>query len=167
MTFLVWSFSSSGVNQLSIVNSSSQGYGISSGHVWMWQLNYKESWAPKNWCFWTMVLEKTLESPLDCKEIQSIIKEISSECSLVGLMLRLKLQYFCHLVQKADSFGKTLMLGKVEGRRRRGRQKMRWLDSITDSVDMVWVDSGSWWWTGRAGVLQFMGSQRVGHNWVI
>ena len=90
-----------------------------------------------------MVLEKTLESPLDCKEIQSIIKEISSECSLVGLMLRLKLQYFCHLVQKADSFGKTLMLGKVEGRRRRGRQKMRWLDSITDSVDMVWVDSGS------------------------
>ena len=91
-----------------------------------------------------MVLEKTLESPLDCKEIQPAHpKGISPECSLEGLILRLKLQYFCHLVQKADSFGKTLMLGKVEGRRRRGRQKMRWLDSITDSVDMVWVDSGS------------------------
>ena len=101
---------------------SSQGCGFSSGHVWMWQLDYKESWAPKNWCFWTVVLEKTLESPLDCKESnQSILKEISPGCLLEGLMLKLKLQYFGHLMQRADSFEKTLMLGKIEGRKRRGR----------------------------------------------
>ena len=79
-----------------------------------------------------MVLEKTLESPLDCKEIQ----EISSECSLEGLMLKLKLQYFGHLMRRADSFEKTLILGKIEGRRKRGRQRMRWLDGMTDSMDM-------------------------------
>ena len=85
-----------------------------------------ESWAQKNWCFWTMVLEKTLESPLDCKEIQSILSEISPECSLEELMLKLKPQYFGHLMQRTDSLEKTLMLGKIEGRRRRGRQRMRW-----------------------------------------
>ena len=84
-----------------------------------------------------MVLEKTLESPLDCKEInQSILKEISPGCSSEGLMLKLKLQYFGHLMQRADSFEKILMLGKIEGRRRRGRQRMRWMDGITDSMDM-------------------------------
>ena len=84
-----------------------------------------------------MVLEKTLERPLDCKEIQPVHpKEISPECSLEGLMLKLKLQYFGHLMRRADSFEKTLMLGKIEGRRRRGRQRMRWLDGITDSMDM-------------------------------
>ena len=84
-----------------------------------------------------MVLEKSLESPLDSKEIhQSILNEISPECSLEGLMLKLKLQYFGHLMQRANSFGKTLMLGKIEGRRRRGRQRMRWLDGITDTMDM-------------------------------
>ena len=83
-----------------------------------------------------MVLEKTLESALYCKEIQSILKEISPECSLEGLMLKLKLQYFGHLIQRADSFEKTLMLGKIEGERRRGQQRMRWLDGITDSMDM-------------------------------
>ena len=84
-----------------------------------------------------MVLEKTLESPLDCKEIQpSILKEISREYSLEGLMLKRKLQYFSHLMRRADSFEKTLMLGKIEGRRQRGRQRMRWLDGITDSIDM-------------------------------
>ena len=81
-----------------------------------------------------MVLEKTLESPLDCKE--SILKEISSEYSLEGLMLKLKLQYFGHLMRRADSFEKTLMLGKIEGGRRRGRQRMRWLDGITDATGM-------------------------------
>ena len=79
-----------------------------------------------------MVLEKTLESPLDCKEIQ----EISPGCSLEGLMLKLKLQYFGHLIRRADSLEKTLMLGGIGGRRRRGRQRMRWLDGITDSMDM-------------------------------
>ena len=83
------------------------------------------------------MLEKTLESPLDCKEIQPVHpKEISPECSLEGLMLKLKFQFFGHLMRRADSFEKTLMLGKIKGRRRRGRQRMRWLDGITDSMDM-------------------------------
>ena len=79
-----------------------------------------------------MVLEKTLESPLDCKEIQSILKEISAGCSLEGLMWKLKLQYFGHLIQRAE---KTMMLGKMEGRRRRGRQRIKWLEGITDTID--------------------------------
>ena len=138
----------------------------------MWELDYKESWAPEIWCFWTVVLEKTLESPLDCKEInQSILKEISPEYSLEGLMLKLKFQYFSHLMRRTDLLEKTLMLGKTEGGRRRGRQKMRWLDGIIDSTDMsltwVWASSGSWWWIGRPGVLQSMGSQKVGHDWAM
>ena len=84
-----------------------------------------------------MVLEKTLESRLDCKEInQSILKEISPGISLEGMMLKLKLQYFCHLMRRVDSLEKTLMLGGIRGRRRRGRQRMRWLDGITDSMDV-------------------------------
>ena len=103
----------------------------------MWELDHKESWAPKNWCFWIVVLEKTLESPLDCKEIQPVHpKGISPGCSLEGLMLKLKLQYFGHLMQRADSLEKTLMLGNTEVRRRRGRQRMRWLDGISDLMDM-------------------------------
>ena len=104
----------------------------------MWELDYKESWALKNWCFWTVVLEKTFERvPWTARRSnQSILKEISPECSLKGLMLKLKLQYFGHLMWRADLFEKTLMLGKIEGRRRRGRQRMRWLDGITDSMDM-------------------------------
>ena len=97
---------------------------------------------------------------------QSILKEISPEYSLEGLMLNLKLQYFGHLIRRANSLEKTLMLGKIEGRRRRGWQKMRWLDGITDSMEWVWVNSRSWWWTGRPGVLRFTGSQRVRHDWV-
>ena len=96
---------------------------------------------------------------------QSFLKEINPGCSLEGLMLKLKLQYFGHLMWRADSFEKTLTLGKIEGRRRRGRQRMSWLDGITDSMYMVWVDSRTWWWTGRPGVLRFMGSQRVRHDW--
>ena len=116
---------------------SSQGYGFSSGHVWMRDLDYKESWAQKDWCFWTLVLEKTLESPLDCKEIQPVHpKVVSPGCSLEGLMLKLKPQYFGHLMQRVDSLEKTLMLGGIGGRRRRGQQRMRWLDGITDSMDM-------------------------------
>ena len=115
---------------------SSQGYGFSSSRVQMWELDCEESWAPKNWCFWTVVLEKILESPLNFKEIQqSILKEISPGCSLEELMLRLKLQYFGHLMHRVDSLEKTLMLGGIGGRRR-GWQRMRWLDGITDSMDM-------------------------------
>ena len=138
---------------------SSQGYGFSSGHVWMWELDYKEIWVQKNLCFWTVVLEKTLESPLDTRRAnQSILYEISPGCSLVGLMLKLKLQYFGHLMWRADSFEKTPILGKIEIRR------IRWLYGITNSMDMCWVDSGSWWCTGRPGMLWFMGSQRVRHD---
>ena len=95
----------------------------------MWELVCEEGWAPKNWCFWTVVLEKALESPLDCKEINPGI-------SLEGMMLKLKLQYFGHLMWRVDSLEKTLMLGGVGGRRRRGWQRMRWLDGITDLMDM-------------------------------
>ena len=103
----------------------------------MRELDYKESWVQKNWCFWTVLFEKTLESPLDCKEIQPVHPKGNQSCSLVGLLLKLKLQYFGHLMQRADLFEKTLMLGKIEGRRRRGWQKIRWSDGITDSMDMT------------------------------
>ena len=100
-------------------NPSSQGYGFSSSQVWMWELDYKESWVPKNWCFWTVVLEKTLESPLNCKEIQPVHpKGNCPEYSLEGLMLKLKLQYIGHLMWRAHLFEKILMLGNIEGRRR-------------------------------------------------
>ena len=246
----------------------SQSYGFSSSHVCMWELDYKESWAQRNWQLWTLMLEKTLESPLDCKEIQpvnpkgnqswmfiestdaeaetpilwppdvrnwligqdpdarkywrweekgmtedemvgwhhrlnghefeqaprvsngqgrlaccspwsrrvghdwvtelncsglngkEILKKISPEYSLEGLMLKLKLQYFDYLMWRADLLGKTLMLGKIKGGRRRGWQKMRWLDGITTQWTWVSINSRSWWWTGRPSVLQSMGSQR-------
>ena len=144
---------------------SSQGYGFSSGHVWMWELDCEESWVLKNWCFWTVLLEKTLESPLDCKEIQPVHpKGDQSWVFIEGLMLKLKLQYSGHLKWRVDSLEKTLMLGGIGGRRRRGQQRMRRLDGITRCT-WVWVNSGSWWWAGKPGVLRFMGSQWVGHNW--
>ena len=114
---------------------SSQVYDFSISHVWMWELDQKESWVPKNWGFWTVVLEKTVESPLDCKRSnQSILKEISFGWLLEGLILKLKVQYFGHLMRWA--LKKTLMLGKIEGRRRRGWGKTRWLDGITDSMEV-------------------------------
>ena len=134
----------------------SQSYSFSSRHVWMWELDYKETWVGKNWCFWTAVLEKTLESPL----------EISPGCSLEGLMLKLKLQYFSHLMRRADSLEKTLMLGEIEGGRRGGdRGWDGWMASLTQ-WRWVWANSRSWWWTGRPGELWFMGLQRVRHDWV-
>ena len=115
----------------------SQSYGFSSNHVQMWELDHKEGCVLKNWCFWTVVLEKTLESPLDCKEIKPVNpKEINPDYALDGLMQKLKLQYFGYLMQRANSLEKTLVLGKTEGRRRRGWQRMRWLDGITDLMDM-------------------------------
>ena len=100
-------------------------------------MSHEEGWAPRNWCFWTVALENTPESPwIARRSNQSILKEISPEYSLEGLMLTLKLQYFGHLMWRADSLEKTLRLGKVEGRRKRGRQRMRWLDGLTNSADM-------------------------------
>ena len=102
----------------------------------------------------------------DSKEIRpSVLKEINPEYSVEGLMLKLKLWYFGHLIQRTDSLEKTLMLGKIEGRRRRGRQRMRWLDGVTDSMDMSLSKFQSWWWAGRPGVLRSTELQRVGHDW--
>ena len=110
---------------------------FSSSHVWMLELDYKESWVPKNWCFWTVVLEKTPESLLDCKEIQPVHPKGNQSWVFIGRTdAEAELQYFGHLMGRADSLEKTLMLGKTEGRRRRGWQRMRWLDVITDSMDM-------------------------------
>ena len=131
-----------------------------------------ESWTVKTakhrridafelWCWRRLLRVPWIAS----RSNQSILNEISLGCSLEGLMLKLKLQYFGHLMRSVDSLGKTLMLGGIGGRRRRGRQRMRWLDGITDLMDVSWVNSGSWWWTEKPGVLQFMGSQRVGHDW--
>ena len=132
----------------------------------MWELDYKESWAQKNWCFWTVVLEKTLESPLDSKGIQPVHPKGNPFWIFTGRTDdEAKLQYFGHLMRRADSLEKTMVLGKIEGRRRRGCQRMRWLDGITDTWTWVWVKSGSWCWTGRPGMLQSMGSQRVWQDW--
>ena len=116
---------------------SSQGYGFSCGHVWMWELDCKESWVLKNWTFELWCWRSLLRVPWTARRSkQSILKEISPEYSLEGMMLKLKLQYFGHLMRRTDWLEKTLMLRKIKGRRRRGRQKMRWLDGITDSKDM-------------------------------
>ena len=120
----------------------------------MWELDYEESWTPKNWCFWTLVLEKTLESPL----------EISPGCSLEGLMLRLKLQYFGHLMWRADWKRPWCWEGLGAGGEGDNRGWDGWMASSTRWM-WVWVNSGGWWWTGRPGVLWFMVSQRVGHDW--
>ena len=123
---------------------SSQGYGFSSSHVWMWELDCKESWALKNWWFWTVVLEKTLESPLDCKETQAVNPKGNQSWVFIGGSWRWE----------------RLKAGEGGDREWDG-----WMASLTQCT-WVWVNSRSWWWTGRPGVLQSMGSQKVGHDWV-
>ena len=140
-----------------------QSYGFSSSHVWKWELDHKECWALKYLCFWTVVSEKTLESPLDCKEIKPVSPKGNQSWMFIGCWS----WNFGHLMWRTDSFEKTLMLGKIEGRRRRGWQRLRWFYGIS-ATWWTWVlaSSGSWWWTGKPGMLQSMGSQKIRHNWV-
>ena len=145
---------------------SSQGYGFSSGHVWMWELDYEESWVPKKWCSWTVVLEKTLESPLDCKEIQLVRSKADQPWDFFG---------------RNDGKAETPVLwppyaeltpykrlwcweGLRAGEEGDDRGWDGWKASQTRWT-WVWVNSGSWWWTGRPGVLRFIRSQRVGRDW--
>ena len=145
---------------------SSQGYGFSSRHVWMWELDYKESWVLKNWCFWIVVLEKTLESPLDCKEIQPVNSKGDQSWIFIG-----RTDGEAETVTFA-TWGKELTHWKRpwfwERLKAGGGGDDRgwdgWMASLTQWT-WVWVNSGSWWWTGRPGVLLFMGLQRVRHDW--
>ena len=147
---------------------SSQSYGFSSSHVWMWEVDYKESWAPLNWCFWTVVLEKTLESPLDCKEIQPVHPKGNQSWVFIG---RTDVEaetpiFWATLCEELTHWKRPWCLERLRAGGEGGdRDWDGWMASPTRWT-WVWVDSRSWWWTGRPGVLRFMGSQRVGHDWV-
>ena len=137
---------------------SSQSCGFSSSHIWMWELDHKESWALKNWCFWTVVLEKTLESPLVCKEIKSVHHKGNQPWIFIG---RMDAEAEAPIlwptwIRRVDSLENTLMLAKTEGKKRSEQQRMRWLDSNTDSTDTNWSklwetveDRGAWGATGH------------------
>ena len=141
---------------------SRQGYGFSSNHVWTWELVFKETRVPKNWCFWTVVLEKTLESPLDCKEIQLVHSKGNQSwiwCwSWNSNILALQCEEPTHW-KRPWCWERLKARGEGDDRGWDG-----WMASPTQCT-WIWVNSGSWWWTGRPGMLQSMGSQRVGHNW--
>ena len=147
----------------------SQSYGFSGSHICMWELDHKEGWALKNQYFWTVVLKKTPESPLDNKEIKLVNLKWNQPWTLVGrTMLKLKLQYFCHLMQTTDSLEQFLMLAKIDGRRR--RESIRGWDGWMASPvqwTWTWVNFGRWWGTEKPGVLQSMGSQRIRRDWPI
>ena len=152
---------------LSNKGPSSQSYGFSSSHVWMWELD-SESWVLKNWCFWTVVLEKTLKSPLDCKKIQPVYPKGNQSWIFTGRtdneaensnILATWCEQLTHL-KRPWCWERLKVGGEGDGRGRDG-----WMASLTQWT-WIWASSGSWWWTGKPGVLQSMGSQRVRHNWV-
>ena len=146
---------------------SSQGYGFSSGHVWMWELDCEERWAPKNWCFWTVVLEKTLESPLDSKEIQPVHPKGNQFWIFIGRTdVEAETPILWPLKVKSWLFWKDPDAGKDwrAGGDGDDRGWDGWMASLTRWT-WVWGNSGSWWWTGRPGMLLLMGSQRDGHDW--
>ena len=148
---------------------SSQSYGFSSSHVWMWELDYKDSWALKNWCFWTVVLEKTLGSPWDCKEIQPVHPEGNQPWIFIGRTLAEAETPLWPpdvknwLIGKDPDAGKDWSGGQGGGEGH-DRSWDGWMASLTQWT-WVWVISRSWWWTEKLSVLQSMGSQRVGHDW--
>ena len=145
---------------------SSQRYGFSSSHIWMLELEYKESREPNNWCFWTVVLEKTLESPLDCKEIQLIHSEGDQPWDFFGGNdAEAETPVLWPPPVNSWLIGKNSGAGKDWGQEEKGTTEDEMADGITDSVDVSLSESGRSWWTGRPGVLWFMGSQRVGYDW--
>ena len=146
---------------------SSQGYGFSSGHIWMWELDYKKSWALKNWCFWTVMLEKTLESPLDCKEIQPVHPGGNQSWIFTG---RTDAEAEIPILWPPDA--KNWLIWKDPDAGKDWRQEEKgttgwddWMPSLTQWT-WVWVGFRSWWWTGWPGMLQSMGLQTVRHDWV-
>jgi len=146
---------------------SSQSYGFSSNHVWMWELDYKESLAQKNWCFWTVVLEKTLESPLDCKEIKPVNPKGNQSWLFIG-----RTDAIAETPTLWPLDAKNWLIWKDPDARKDGRWKEKWMTEDDMVVwypwfqgTWVWIGSGNWWWTGRPDVLQSMGSQRVRHDW--
>ena len=142
--------------------------GFTSNHVWMWELDYKESWVPKNWYFWTVLLEKTLESSLDCKEIQPVHPEGDQSWVFIG---RTDAEAETPILWPSDvknwPIGKDPAAGKAWRQEEKGMTEdemvgwHHWLDGHE-----IWASSGSWWWTGKPGVLQSTGLQRVGHDWM-
>ena len=147
---------------------SSQSYDFSSSHVWMWELDYKESWALKNWCFWTVVLEKTRESSLACKEIKPVNPKGNLSWIVTGSTdAKLKLKYFGHRMWRTDSLERPWCWEKRREEWDGGNRSWHgWMASLTQWT-WVWASSGSWWWTEKPGVLQSMRLQRVGHDWAI
>ena len=139
---------------------SSQSYGFSTSHVWMWKLDYKESWAPKYWCFWTVVLEKILEHPLDCKEIWRVLPKGNQSWIFIG-----RTDAETPILWPPDAKNWLMRKDHDAGKDWRWEGWEGWMASLTWWT-WVCLISGSWWWTGKPGMLQSMGSQKVGHDWV-
>ena len=146
---------------------SNQSYDFSSSHVWMWELVHKESWVPKNWCFLTVVLKKTLESPVDCKEIKSVNLKGNQSWIFTG---RTDVEAEAPILWPPDvknwPTGKDLDAGK-DWRQEKGMTEWDDWNASPTQWTWVWVSSGSWWWTGKPGMLQSMGLQTVGHDWAM